>query len=77
MNLVAARAANMLVILPEMTGREDTERPPSPNYVCGRDHAIPGVSALNIKKNTRRVTLPPLTTQRYVVFFNLASCYLI
>jgi len=64
MNLVAARAANMLVILPEMTGREDTEHPPSPNYVCGRDHAIPGVSALNIKKNTRRVTLPPLTTQR-------------
>ena len=64
MNLVAARAANMLVILPEAAGREDTERPRSPNYTCGRDHEIPGAAALGVKKKPGRVVLPPLVTQR-------------
>ena len=64
MNLVAARAANMLVILPEATGREDAERPVSPSYTCGKDHAIPGVAALHVKKSAGKVTLPPLVTQR-------------
>ena len=64
MNLVAARAANMLVILPEATGREETERPVSPNYTCGKDHEIPGVAALNVKKSAGKVALPPLITHR-------------
>jgi len=65
MNLVAARAANMLVILPELTGvlKEDATRAPSPNYQCGKEHHIPGVLALNVRKG-KRATLPPVTRQR-------------
>ena len=83
MNLVAARAANMLAILPEANAvREDkTDLPTSPFYQCGKEHSIPGAVALNAKKPSQPPrTLPPLAKQKYVLsrndFISLRELYI-
>lgn len=55
MNLVAARAANMLNILQVLDpARSQTMTPSIPSYNCGKEHAIPGVVALNVQKEKKR-----------------------
>eukprot|EP00116_Pleurobrachia_bachei_P007080 sb/3467342/ len=68
MNLVAARAANMLSILPGGGAKAAAisasvpttpELRGDPVYKCGKDHQIPGSHALGVKP---RKTLPPITS---------------
>ena len=79
MNLVAARAANMLSILTEsstatvMREEKASDVPTAaPSYQCGKEHAIPGAVAVNVKRSPPR-TLPPLTKQKFVCFLFIVS----